>query len=65
MHKYFIDDQEVDEMAAAAAWFDRAERDGIDISKAISLWEDASERTGVESRRTVAHSGVRVEVGDK
>ncbi len=65
MHRYYIDDQEVSEMAAAAAWFDRAERHGIDIPKAISLWEDASEETGEESRRLVAHSGVRVEVVDK
>jgi hypothetical protein len=65
MHKYFIDDQEVDETAAAAAWFDRAENQGIDIPKAISLWEDASERTGEESRRIVAHAGVRVEVEKK
>ncbi|MEX3957352.1 hypothetical protein [Trinickia sp. EG282A] len=65
MHKYFIDDREVDETAAAAAWFDRAEHRGIDIPKAISLWEDASERTGEESRRIVAHTGVRVEVKEK
>lgn len=62
MERYFLNDREVPETDAAAAWFDHAERQGIDIARAISLWEDASEAEGDDSRRAVAQAGIRVEV---
>jgi hypothetical protein len=37
MLKYFLDDREVPEVDAAAAWFVLAENRGIDVPKAISI----------------------------
>lgn len=62
MDKYFFNDRPVRETAASSAWFDYAERNGIDIARAISLWEDAATPQGEASRRVVQQAGIRVQV---
>lgn len=62
MDQYFLDDRPISEADASTAWFDYAEHNDIDISRAISLWEDASTPEGEASRRAVAQAGIRVEV---
>jgi hypothetical protein len=63
MGKYFLRDTEVAAPDAANAWFSYAEKQGIDVPKAISIWEDASSEAGAESRRLVGGAGIRVEPG--
>jgi hypothetical protein len=61
MGKYFLRSNELPEPDAAIAWFAYAERQGIDIPKAISIWEDAATESGAESRRKVGAAGITVE----
>ncbi|WP_206952383.1 hypothetical protein [Trinickia acidisoli] len=60
MDKYFLDDRPVPEPDASTVWFDYAERNGIDVSRAISLWEDAATPEGETGRHAVAQAGIRV-----
>ena len=62
MDQYFLDDRPVAEAHASTAWFEYAERNGIDLPRAISLWEDASTLEGEASRQAVAQAGIRVVV---
>ena len=51
-------------LGASTAWFGYAERNGIDVSRAISLWEDAFDPEGEQSREAVAKAGIRVNVDE-
>ena len=62
MDQYFLDGRPISEADASTAWFDYAERNGIDVPRAISLWEDAATPEGEASRRAVSQAGIRVEV---
>jgi hypothetical protein len=62
MDQYFLHDRSVPEAEASTAWFEYAERQGIDVSRAISVWEDASTPEGEPSRQAVAKAGIRVVV---
>lgn len=62
MDQYFLDDRPIAEAEASTAWFDYAERNGIEVPRAISLWEDASTPEGEASRQAVAKAGIRVVV---
>lgn len=57
MDQYFLDDRPVAEAQASTAWFEYAERNGIDLPRAISLWEDASTPEGEASRQVVDRRG--------
>lgn len=60
MDQYFLHDRSVPEPEASTAWFDYAERHGIDVPRAISLWEDAATPDGETSRQAVAQAGIRI-----
>lgn len=60
MDQYFLDDRPIPEPEASTAWFRYAERNGIELPRAISLWEDASTPEGEASRQAVAKAGIRV-----
>jgi hypothetical protein len=62
MDQYFIDNRSIPEPEASTVWFDYAERNGIEVPRAISLWEDASTPEGEASRQAVAKAGIRVVV---
>ena len=60
MDQYFLHDRSISEAEASTAWFDYAERHGIELPRAISLWEDASTPEGEAGRQAVAKAGIRV-----
>ncbi|PLZ03587.1 hypothetical protein CY652_04140 [Burkholderia sp. WAC0059] len=62
--KYFVNGLETPEKDAASRWFDYAQAQGIDVSRAISLWEDAALPDGDQGRAAVGQAGIRIELPD-